>query len=537
MLTLQLVEFGLILSASFLLCCCITPLARDLAMRWGLVDRPDARRKLHGRVIPVAGGIVVLLSTCVVVLASGLPYEGLRGEFYPFLGLFLASLALCGLGVIDDLKCLRGRHKLLGQITAGVVVVSFGVRIDCLDLFGWPFHLGPLAIPFTLLWLLGAINSLNLIDGMDGMLGCVGLIITLALGVMALMTHHWAWACVAAALSGSLLGFLRYNFPPASIFMGDAGSMVTGLVAGVLGIQCSLKAPAAVALMAPTTYALMAPMVVLTIPFLDTLAALLRRLLTGRSIYATDRGHLHHCLLRQGYSARGVLACASFFSVVAAAGGVASLALKNELIALCTILTVAAVLIVTGLFGYAEFLLVKNRLGRMVRSLLQTRAAGKSHQIEVHLHGTYGWKGLQQGVASKAFALNLQTIRLDVSDPARHEEYHAQWDRFEEEVEDSLWRVEIPVTIEGRDVGRMLVSGYVDQEPVWTKVATIIQLIEEFQHTVAPHHRFDPPLPNGVSHPANSRPLLGKSSDVDTIVVPAGRDATDNHNGIVSDSL
>jgi len=510
----------------------LTPLARILACRFGLVDRPDARRKLHGRVIPVAGGIVVLVSSCVVLGAAYLfpnPLsEYLLAQSYPLLGLFLGCVALGTLGVIDDLKCLRGRHKLLGQVAAVTIVMCFGVRINHLSLFGAiePFDLGPLALPFTLIWLLGAINSLNLIDGMDGMLGCVGLIITLAMGGMAVLTGSLAWACVAAALGGALLGFLRYNFPPAAIFMGDAGSMVTGLVVGVLGIQSSLKAPA--------TVALVAPLVILTVPFLDTLAALLRRLLTGRSIYATDRGHLHHCLLAHGYSTRAVLAWVSFFSVVAALGGLASLTLRNEFIALCTILTVAAVLITTRLFGYAEFLLVKKRLSRMLLSFLQTRAVGKSHQIEVHLHGTTAWNSLKDAVAARAFDLNLQTVRLDVSDPALHEEYHAQWDRFEEEVDDSLWRVEIPVTISGRNVGRMLVSGYVDREPVWSKVATLIGLVDEFQHMVAVAlpGRVDPALANGVSPPVGQRPVLGQSVAEDSGILPAVLGLTEDGNRI-----
>src|SRR5262249_15282924 len=162
---------------------------------------------------------------------------------------------------------------------------------------------------------------------------------------------------------------------PARIFMGDAGSMVVGLVVGVLGIQSSLKAPA--------TVALVAPLAVLTIPFLDTAAAIVRRKLTGRSIYATDRGHLHHCLLRRGYSTRVVLAWVSLFCVLTGAGALASLALKNELLAFCTALTVVAVLIVTRFFGHAEFQLIRKRLAHLVFSFLKTRGDGRFQRIDV----------------------------------------------------------------------------------------------------------------------------------------------------------
>src|SRR5204863_5259620 len=133
----------------------------------------------------------------------------------------------------------------------------------------------------------------------DGLLSSVGLIICLAMGSMAFLTGSWATACVAMALAGAMLGFLRYNFPPASIFMGDCGSMLVGLVVGVLAIQGSLKGPA--------TAALAAPLALLTIPIFDTLAAIVRRKMTGRSVYATDRGHLHDCMLQRGLTARHVL--------------------------------------------------------------------------------------------------------------------------------------------------------------------------------------------------------------------------------------
>src|SRR5205085_7444433 len=132
-----------------------------------------------------------------------------------------------------------------------------------------------------------------------------------------------------------------YNFPPASIFLGDSGSMLVGLVVGVLAIESSLKGPATVALAAPTA--------LLTLPIFDTFAAILRRTLTGRSIYTTDRGHLHHCLLRSGLSNRTVLLCVSGCCLLTVAGALASLALQQELIALLSATTVVALLIVTGL--------------------------------------------------------------------------------------------------------------------------------------------------------------------------------------------
>jgi UDP-GlcNAc:undecaprenyl-phosphate GlcNAc-1-phosphate transferase len=466
-----------ILVASFFACFLLTPLARSVAARYGLVDHPDNRRKMHARPVPLAGGIAILVSV-VAVLGAGLLLPGpLAADFAPhaahFVGLLLAAMAICALGVLDDFQCLRGRHKLLGQVMAVGIVIGFGVQIRSIHLLGVDVELGMLAIPVTLLWLLGAINSLNLLDGMDGLLGSVGFIVTAAMAAMAVLGGQWAAAFVALALAGALLGFLCYNFPPASVFLGDAGSMLTGLVIGVLGIESSLKGPA--------TVALVAPLAILTIPFLDTLAAIVRRKLTGRSIYETDRGHLHHCLLRRGLTARGALLLISLLCLVTGVGALASLALRNELIAIMATVVVIFILVATRLFGRAELELFAKRLVHFTSSFLEVPGEGKSRRLEVHLQGTTGWHELLEAVTTQAFELNLQAASLKVSAPALHEEYHGQWQRFEEELDGAtLWHIEIPLAVQGRTVGRLQVSGFQDPEPLVGKVAVITQVMEHF---------------------------------------------------------
>src|SRR5262249_3977068 len=154
------------LSASCLLSLLLTPPARDLARRFGLVDRPDGRRKLQREAVPMAGGLAILVSSVVVLtvalLVPGPQQEVLAGPGPALLGLLLGSVIICGVGVADDAFKLRGRHKLVGQLAAVAVVMSFGVNVHFITLFGSDLQLGPLAIPFTAFWLLGAINSLNL---------------------------------------------------------------------------------------------------------------------------------------------------------------------------------------------------------------------------------------------------------------------------------------------------------------------------------------------------------------------------------------
>jgi UDP-GlcNAc:undecaprenyl-phosphate GlcNAc-1-phosphate transferase len=261
-------------------------------------------------------------------------------------------------------------------------------------------------------------EPLNLIDGMDGLLGSVGVILSLALAAMACLAGHWWAATIAFALAGSLLGFLHYNLPPASIFMGDSGSMLVGLILGTLAIECSLKAPA--------TIAIAMPVVLLILPIFDTTAAIIRRKLTGRSIYTTDRGHLHHCLLRKGFSAPGALSIVCVCCLLACGGVLASQAFNNEWIAILTAGSIIGTLVATRLFGHAEAMLIK---GRFLSLLLPT---DRVRHMEVRLQGSAAWKDLWQALKISATQLNLDKMLLDVNAPALHEGYHARWDQIEE---------------------------------------------------------------------------------------------------------
>ena len=485
--------FGVALGLALLL----TPLAGRLAARGGLVDRPDGWRKMHARPIPLGGGPAVLLAACAAVLAVLLLDREAAGhilaERHKLVGLLLAATMICGVGVADDYGLLRGRHKLLGQIGAAGIVIASGLVIDRVHIFQWRIDLGLLAVPFTLFWLLGAVNALNLLDGMDGLLATVGLIISTAIAAMAALQNDWNFtctACVACALSGALLGFLRYNFPPARIFLGDSGSMLIGLVIGTLALRSSLKGPATVALAAPTA--------LLAIPIFDTAAAIVRRKLTGRSIYTTDRGHLHHCLLGRGLSARAVLLCISSFCLLTVVGVMVSTKLNSEIYAVLTAAAVVGVLITGRVFGYAEFVLVKQTLLAHVGALWPSgRAAGRSEQLQVRLQGSADWSELWEAVTACAAQLELRVVRLDVNAPSLQEGYHARWGRLDDAEEDpAFWRAEIPVAAEGRPVGRLLLVGPCDVDAVHAKIEQVEKLVRHFgSRPPGRNGKHSPPLP------------------------------------------
>jgi UDP-GlcNAc:undecaprenyl-phosphate/decaprenyl-phosphate GlcNAc-1-phosphate transferase len=340
----------------------LTPLVRRVAWRWEIVDRPDGHRKLHKEPVPLGGGVAVAAAT-FAALAGVFPGRTLSVAHSQFLQAFAAaSIGICILGIIDDRWKLRGRQKLMGQIALVLLLVWGGLRIDAIEVMGQRIHLGLLAVPFTLFWLLGAINALNLIDGVDGLASSIGIIMSVTIGFMAWLGGHIVDAYCALALAGALAGFLVYNRPPARIYLGDAGSMLIGLILGTLAIRSSLKGPATVALAAPVT--------VWAVLFFDVGIAILRRKLTGQSIYATDRAHLHHLLLKRGYTAGRVVLVIGLLCIICALAAVASVVWDSELVALGIAAAVLATLVLTRSFGHSECRLLAQRTRGAAASIL-----------------------------------------------------------------------------------------------------------------------------------------------------------------------
>jgi UDP-GlcNAc:undecaprenyl-phosphate GlcNAc-1-phosphate transferase len=479
---MSLVPILSVFIAALAMCLLLTPMVRLVALRWGLVDEPDGRRKMHARPIPMAGGVAVLLTAAVVLcctFALGGPWrDAIGGYERRYLGLAVGAIIIAVVGVIDDYRGMRGMHKLLGQTVAVAVIIGCGVRVASIRLFGHDYELGIFAMPFTAFWLLGAINSLNLIDGMDGLLGSVGCTICAALAAMAFMNQHYEVAMIAAAMAGSLLGFLCFNFPPATIYLGDCGSMLIGLFVGVLAIESSLKGPATVALAAPAA--------LLIIPILDTSAAIVRRKLTGRSIYTTDRGHLHHVLLRRGLSNHGVLLLVGGLCAVAGTGAFLSLYLNSEVYAALSVFVVVGLLVTSRLFGHAEFLLIKERLLAVFFALRHGHEQGRVHQSAVRLQGSTDWNDLWGHITAWAVQCQLSAVCLDVNAPSLHEGFHARWGRVPADVETpSYWRAEVPLAVRAQIVGRLEFAGLHGGTPVTEQMALATKIIEDVESALA----------------------------------------------------
>ncbi|MFT3880244.1 MAG: MraY family glycosyltransferase [Gemmatales bacterium] len=410
---MHLAEQLLILFTVGLLCAiAMTPVMMRLAFRVGLLDMPDGTRKLHVRPTPVIGGPIILFGTFMAI-AVGWFLGGATGRVLPehlaqHLGLLTAATLICALGVLDDFGRLRGRFKLLGQCVIVAIVILSGTKVDRITLYdGVTVELGFLGILFTAFWLLGAINSLNLLDGMDGLLSTIGLMTSLAFAGVAYLNQSWATACVAAGLAGTLLGFLRFNFPPAKIFLGDSGSMLIGLIIGVLGIQSSMKELA--------TVSLAAPLALLILPIFDTLAAIVRRKLTGRSIYDVDRGHLHHRMTSSGFSNVSVLGMIAALCLITTCGALLASYLRNGTWALVSAALVVGILLVTKVFGGVELRLIQKRLANSASSIFNRRATGHVRQMSIQLQGSANWEDLWNRLTAWAFEHQLLGISLDVN--------------------------------------------------------------------------------------------------------------------------
>lgn len=430
--------------------------ARYVARRIGLVDRPDGHRKLQSAAIPLGGGIGIFVATLVTIgaIVAWVPawHATVVAHRFEAMGLLVGATLIVLVGTLDDTVGLRGRQKLLGQAAAAAAIWAFNISIDRVEVLGWSCDLGLFSAPFTIFWLLGAMNALNLLDGIDGLTATMGMVLSLSIAFLAMATQHESIALIAAVLAGSTAGFLWFNFPPASMYLGDSGSMLLGLLVGVLAIQSSLKGPG--------TVLLAAPLALWTIPIFDSAAAIVRRTLTGRSIYTTDRAHLHHHLLEK-FGHRTTLACIAVVSTATSTAALFSVWWKTDLIALACAAVAVLMFVVTRLFGHSEMVLLMVRLRTLLRSLFTVPSAGGDlgWGDAIRLQGSRQWELMWEMLTEWASRLELVHVCLDVNYPTLGEGYHGIWNRRGDGRNERYWRMELPLTVDQRIVGQVKFIG------------------------------------------------------------------------------
>ena len=347
-----------------------TPLLRRYAHARGWIDRPDGGRKQHPGPVPRIGGVAVFAGfacACAALAVNpGIQPTVLASLRFTGFHVLVAGALVLGIGLIDDVRGVRAATKLGVQIVAAGYLYWSGFRITSISdpLGGGALDLGALSLPLTLLWFVGVSNAFNLIDGMDGLATGIALCATATLFVAASANGRFEIALLAAALGGALLGFLRYNFSPASIFLGDSGALFVGMALAAFAVRGNMKSSTAIAIAAP--------LLALAVPLLDTVAALFRRVLQGKPVFQADADHIHHHLLRRGMSPVRVV----IILYAAAAGfGVLSLlavAEGNRGIGLAVFVTSAVVWVGVQQVGYDRLARSFGLLGRRPPSQVHT---------------------------------------------------------------------------------------------------------------------------------------------------------------------
>ena len=297
----QLIAYvALALLAALVISFLMTPVVKTFAYKVGAVDVPKDARRMHKIPIPRLGGLAIFIGFMVSVLVLG----NVRGNGQ-MQSILLGSVIIVVLGVVDDIMALPAMLKFVVQIAAALIPALNGVVIQAFsnpNIFSDSLYwvLGPLSVPFTVLWIVAITNAVNLIDGLDGLANGVSAISATTMLVIALLASEAQVAIVMAALVGACVGFMPYNLNPAKMFMGDTGATFLGYILATMSIQGLFKFYAVISFAVP--------FLILGLPIFDTTFAFIRRLAHGQSPMHADRGHIHHRLIDMGLNQKQAVA-------------------------------------------------------------------------------------------------------------------------------------------------------------------------------------------------------------------------------------
>lgn len=335
----------------------LTPRVSEFAHKVGAMDVPRDARRMHKKPIPRMGGLAIFMGFMAALM--------IFGELdVQMLSILLGAMIIVVLGIFDDIAALGARFKFCIQIIAAAIPVCVGgLKIEFFTSFN-PFSnspyfsLGLLSIPVTVLWIVGITNAVNLIDGLDGLAAGVSSIAAMTMLAVGLLTNEIMVAITMAALAGSCIGFLPYNFNPAKIFMGDTGSTFLGFMLATMSIEGFFKFYAVISFAVP--------FLVLGLPIFDTASAITRRLMEGRNPMSPDRGHVHHRLVDMGFNVKQAVA---ILYAISGTLGLAAVILTTSGEAKAMILILAVILVMA--VG-----------GRILWSLQKSMQARKEHEDE-----------------------------------------------------------------------------------------------------------------------------------------------------------
>lgn len=327
-----MIDYIAVLVVSAVISFACTPLAKKVAHKFGAIDVPKDERRIHQKPIPRLGGLAIFVSVAICSLYFLKPDKHI-------VGILIGASIIVAMGIVDDIKPLRPLHKLLFQIAAALVLIAFDVTVKNITV---PFaqvnesaYVGYFGIPITILWVVGITNAVNLIDGLDGLACGISLISALTLFGVCIISEREIAALLTAILAGACIGFLPFNFNPASIFLGDTGAQFLGFMLAAISIQGAIKSATAVVVAVP--------ILALGLPIYDTLFAMIRRKINNRPIMEADRGHLHHKLLDLGLNQKQVVLIMYSISAILGTTSIVAMVLSTKksfalLIVICSII-------------------------------------------------------------------------------------------------------------------------------------------------------------------------------------------------------
>lgn len=452
-----LVAFVLSLVCSLVL----TKVLRDLANKLRLFDAGGGR-KIHTRPIPRLGGVAVVLSMVLPLLGLAFWENDISREMWADKALLVSLLGGGGLmfavGVFDDLTDARAILKLGAQIGAALIVYQSGIQIEAVSVpFFHPVQLGVFSMPATVFWVVLVMNAVNLIDGMDGLAGGVVVLAGGTLFIMSVIEDNVLAALLLAVVVGGTMGFLAYNVSPASIFLGDTGSLVLGFLLALTSVHSSQKSY--------TLFSIIAAMLALGLPIFDLGMAVIRRALAGRPLFSGDQHHIHHILLRKGFT-QSQSALLLFGGAILLEGlALVFIYADDQLSAVAIAALAPSLFIVVRLLGYGDIIRATRRqtalseLDGQVRArcarLSALRAALRAAPSEEE-----GWALLIE--AAPALGLD-QLVELDLAgQPLRR--WATREDRRDQVALQSLFSRDLPLWVDGAQVGALRMAGHAEAQ-------------------------------------------------------------------------
>lgn len=443
--------YSAIYLVSFFFAVIFTPVVIQVARRLRLYDTCGIR-KVHKRTVPRIGGTAIFLSTIasvsVLLLINnsiGKAFEEIRTQVFTLLA---AGTFIFAVGLIDDVRGLRARHKLLAQTAAATAMCIAGVRIESINILGMQMlDLGLLSFPVTILWLVAITNAVNLIDGLDGLAAGISAMACGTIAVFSIAGGQIMMAAIMLAILGSLCGFLIFNFNPARIFMGDCGSMFVGFVLAGSSIICSAKSG--------TIVGLALAVLALGVPIFDMTFAMLRRYIQGRRMMSPDRSHLHHLLLDLGLRQRHVVMCMYTMTAMAAGAGLLMMLSHGAEAILIFACAIVLLILVFRLAGAVNLRQILDGLRQKYASSHQREREVESYeQVELHFRRAKTFETWWHAVCFAAEQMDFSRVKLPLTnrDGSRR---NLIWQKNGANV-DPATLVQVTVPIRDRRQGRSL---------------------------------------------------------------------------------